>query len=266
MHQIYLGKYINILTDFDPCLHKRVKCTRYTLASISTYWLILTLASKRVKYTRYTLASISTFWPLLSQEGYCTCLKITIIIRKLTWCEVGKGCSYPVQFILPEVFSFYREYSNKFAHLQKLQAATFFMTFKDSKHVFFMPYDSAEELKLSQNDCLMFILIQRQSVDPKKQFLQHYKSSEVWFEKRKKSWKWGNGPGGPLWPTEPPRCLILEDLQTWIHISTNKKLEVSTQYRLLLSFLGGYLSSFKKMFRQREICAKSGEITGLSFV
>ena len=35
---------INILTDFDPCSHRRVKCTRYTLACISTFWLILTLA------------------------------------------------------------------------------------------------------------------------------------------------------------------------------------------------------------------------------
>ena len=63
-------------------------------------------------------------------------------------------------------------------------------------------------------------------------------------------------------PPEPPGCLILEDLQT-PNIPTNKKLEVWTQYRLLLSFLGGYFSSFKKMLRQREICTKilkSGKI------
>ena len=63
-------------------------------------------------------------------------------------------------------------------------------------------------------------------------------------------------------PPEPPGCFILEDLQT-LHIPTNNKLEVWTQYRLLLSFLGGYFSFFKKMFRQREICKKSSEITGL---
>ena len=45
-------------------------------------------------------------------------------------------------------------------------------------------------------------------------------------------------------PPEPPGCFILEDLQT-LHIPTNKKLEVWIQYRLLLSFLGGYLSSFE---------------------
>ena len=38
---------------------------------------------------------------------------------------------------------------------------------------------------------------------------------------------------------EPPGCLILEDLPV-LHIHTNKKLEVWTQYRLLLSFLGRY--------------------------
>ena len=36
-------------------------------------------------------------------------------------------------------------------------------------------------------------------------------------------------------------CLILEDLQT-LHIPKNKKLEVWTQCRLLLFFLGGYFS------------------------
>ena len=39
--------------------------------------------------------------------------------------------------------------------------------------------------------------------------------------------------------------VTLEDLQT-VHIPTNKKQEVCTQYRLHLSFLGGYFSSFKK--------------------
>ena len=60
----------------------------------------------------------------------------------------------------------------------------------------------------------------------------------------------GSGPWSPFGledkAPEPPGCLILEDLQT-LHIPTNKKLEVWTQYRLhvLLSFLGGYFSSFK---------------------
>ena len=46
-------------------------------------------------------------------------------------------------------------------------------------------------------------------------------------------------------PPEPPRCLVLEDLQT-LHVPTNKKLEVWTQYRLLLSFLGGDFSYFQE--------------------
>ena len=39
---------------------------------------------------------------------------------------------------------------------------------------------------------------------------------------------------------------------------TNKKLEVWTQYRLLLSYLGGYmhLSSFQNFLRPREFCKK----------
>ena len=61
--------------------------------------------------------------------------------------------------------------------------------------------------------------------------------------KVKNAEKWVAGLGLPLVsrtkPCEPPECLILEDLQT-LHIRTNKKLEIWTQYRLLLSFLGGY--------------------------
>ena len=38
-------------------------------------------------------------------------------------------------------------------------------------------------------------------------------------------------------------------------LSTNKNPEVWTQYRFLLSFLGGF-SSFKKIVRQMEICNK----------
>ena len=51
------------------------------------------------------------------------------------------------------------------------------------------------------------------------------------------------------------------------HIPTKKELEGWTQCSLLLSFLGGYFSSFKKILRQREICKtswnheKSWEIT-----
>ena len=58
-------------------------------------------------------------------------------------------------------------------------------------------------------------------------------------------------------PPKPPECLVLENLQT-LHIPTNKKLEVWTQYRLLRSFLGDYFSSFKNILRQREICKISG--------
>ena len=111
----------------------------------------------------------------------------------------------------------------------------------------------------------------------------------VWFDKSKKSWKIGSGDGCPAYTqsscaeerrpqqkNEPfnslnvnekrrlfgVNWLILEDLQT-LHIPTNKKLEVWTQYRILFSFFGGYFSSFKKILRQREICKKSWEITGM---
>ena len=73
----------------------------------------------------------------------------------------------------------------------------------------------------------------------------------VWFGKNKKILKMGSRPGSPFGvedkAPELPGCLILEDLQT-LHIPTNKKLEVWTQlYRPLLSFFGGYFSSFKKI-------------------
>ena len=85
----------------------------------------------------------------------------------------------------------------------------------------------------------------------------------VRYDKSKKIVKkWIVGLVLPLvWKTKP-WCLFLEDLQT-LHIPTNMKLDVWTQYRLLLSFLGGYFSSFKKILRQREICKKilkSGKI------
>ena len=66
-----------------------------------------------------------------------------------------------------------------------------------------------------------------------------------------------SGPGSPF---------SLEDKAPWTYldvtflriyklfsIPTNKKLEVLTQYRLLLPFLCGNVSSFKKILRQREI-------------
>ena len=73
--------------------------------------------------------------------------------------------------------------------------------------------------------------------------------------------KMGSGPGSPFGledkaPYKSPGCFILDDLQN-LHIPTNKKLEVWTQYRLLLSFLGGYFSFFDKFLRQRDICKKS---------
>ena len=72
--------------------------------------------------------------------------------------------------------------------------------------------------------------------------------------------KWKAGLGLPLVSrTKPPeltRCLSLEDLRT-LHIPTNMKLEVLTQYRLRISFLGCYFSSVNKILRQREICKKS---------
>ena len=95
----------------------------------------------------------------------------------------------------------------------------------------------------------------------------------VWFDGSKKNpEKWVVGLGLPsverAKPPEPDGCLILEYLQT-LDITTKKKLEVWTQYRLCLSFLGGYFSSFKKSLRQTEVCKKfwnqekSWEITGL---
>ena len=64
-----------------------------------------------------------------------------------------------------------------------------------------------------------------------------------------------SGPGSPFGPEDKAPCT------SWIYrLPTNKKLEVWTQYRLLLYFLGGYISSFKNIWRQREICKKNPEI------
>ena len=70
----------------------------------------------------------------------------------------------------------------------------------------------------------------------------------VWFDKSKKSWKMGRS-GSPFGLEDKASWTswMLEDLQT-LHIPTNNKLEVWTQYRLLLSLLGGYFSSFKKIW------------------
>ena len=92
--------------------------------------------------------------------------------------------------------------------------------------------------------------------------------SGMWFDKSKKSWKMDSGPGSPFGlDGQSPLNLLdvsfCKDLQT-LHIPTNKKLEVWSQYRLLFSFLGGYFYSVKNIFRQREIRKKSWEITGLS--
>ena len=74
----------------------------------------------------------------------------------------------------------------------------------------------------------------------------------------------GSGPGSPF---------DLEDKAPWISWMSNfwgvtdsphpHKQEVWTQYRLLLSFLGGYFSSLQTKLRQRKICKKilkSGKI------
>ena len=73
----------------------------------------------------------------------------------------------------------------------------------------------------------------------------------------------GSGPGPPFGledkgPPKPPGRLILEDLQT-LRIHTNKKLEVWTQYRLLLSFLGGYFSFFSRKLWGKEKFRKNPE-------
>ena len=84
-----------------------------------------------------------------------------------------------------------------------------------------------------------------------------------WIDKSKNPEKWVAGQVS-LWSRgqsapPPPTSWMLEDLQT-LHIPTNKKLEVWTQYRLLLSFLGGYTSLLLiTLLRQREIC-KNPEI------
>ena len=70
----------------------------------------------------------------------------------------------------------------------------------------------------------------------------------------------GSRPGLPF-GLEDKAPLNLLDVSFWriykfLHIPTNKRLEVRTQYRLLLSFLGGYFSSFENILRQREICKK----------
>ena len=60
---------------------------------------------------------------------------------------------------------------------------------------------------------------------------------------------------------EPPGCWILEDLQT-LHIPTNKKVQVWTQYRLFLSLVATSLLSRKYYGkgRFRKNILKSGKI------
>ena len=76
--------------------------------------------------------------------------------------------------------------------------------------------------------------------------------------------EWVAGLGLPLVertkPPEPPGCLIFGGFTDSPHLLTNKKLGVWAQYRLHLSFLGGYFSSFENILRQREICTKNPEI------
>ena len=68
--------------------------------------------------------------------------------------------------------------------------------------------------------------------------------------KRKKSWRIGSGPGSPfgLQDKAPWTCWMFNFWKIYrLNIPTNKKLEVWRRYRLLLSFLGGYFSSFKTL-------------------
>ena len=77
--------------------------------------------------------------------------------------------------------------------------------------------------------------------------------------------KMGSRPGSPFGledkAPEPPGCLIL-DLQT-LHIPTNKKLEVWTQYRVPLSFLDGYFWGKWGFVKTPEIWEYPRKITSI---
>ena len=77
-----------------------------------------------------------------------------------------------------------------------------------------------------------------------------------------KSGKMGSRPGSPFsLEDKPPRTSwMFGGFWRIYRLCTNKKLEVWTQYRLLLSFLGVYFSSFKKFLRQKKRFVKNPEL------
>ena len=87
--------------------------------------------------------------------------------------------------------------------------------------------------------------------------------SGVWFDKSNKSWKMGSVPASPFGledkAPEPPGCLLLEDYR----LVTNKKQEVWDTIQVTSFFPWWLLLSFKNILRQRKICTKNPEMTGL---
>ena len=61
---------------------------------------------------------------------------------------------------------------------------------------------------------------------------------------------------GPLWSTEDKAPLNLLDVLFWMIYRLSTSPPVWTQYRLLLSFLGGYVSSCKKIRKSGKLCSE----------
>ena len=80
----------------------------------------------------------------------------------------------------------------------------------------------------------------------------------VWFDKSNKSWKMGQWAWVPLCSRgqSPPWTSWMFNFRGFTDSPHPHKQETWTQYRLLLSFIGGYVSSYRKFLRQRKICEK----------
>ena len=83
----------------------------------------------------------------------------------------------------------------------------------------------------------------------------------VWFYRsKKKSWKMGSGPESSDQEDKAPWTSWMFNFWGFYRLSTNKKVEVWKQYRLLLSSSGGYFSSSMKKLRQWEFFFLNTEI------
>ena len=75
----------------------------------------------------------------------------------------------------------------------------------------------------------------------------------------------GSGPGSPFGlledkAPEPPGCLIFGGFTDSPHPHKQETGGLDTIQATVISFLGGYFSSFKKICRQRQISKKNPEI------